>query len=70
MKKITQEFRAKSLKDLEKEVFNLREEIGKSRLESKVREQKNTNLIHKKKKKLAVILTIISEKKETERLKI
>lgn len=69
MKKLTKELKSKSLVELEKEVNILREEIAKSKLESKVKEQKNTNLIKKKKKKLAVTLTVITEKKEIEKLK-
>jgi len=64
MKKIATELKGKSEKDLLKEGNKLSEEIAKLKLESKVNPAKDTNLIFKKRKKLAVILTLINERKE------
>lgn len=65
MKKLTKQYREKSLKELEKEVTILREEITKMKLNQKVSPPKDVNLLFKKKKQLAVLLTVMSEKKET-----
>lgn len=70
MKKETKELKSKSLSELEKQAQSLREEIAKLKLEIKVNPAKDTNLLRKKRKKLAAILTIIAEKKETEKLKV
>lgn len=66
MKKSTKELQSKSIKELEALSQTLHEEIAKLRLEEKVNPVKDTNVIHKKKKRLAVILTIISQKKDLE----
>ena len=70
MKKTVTEFKSKTLGDLEKETQKLRLEIAKLKLESKVNPQKDTNLVFKKRKRLAVILTLISEKGISEKLKL
>lgn len=64
MKKLTKELNDKNLSQLEKDALTLREEINKMLLESKVNPSKDTNLIVKKKKRLAVALTLITQKKE------
>ena len=69
MKKTRTELKNKSLKDLEKEEQKLREEIAKMKLEAKVNPLKDTNALVKKRKRLAVVLTLLSEKKETEAVK-
>ena len=63
MKKIANEFKDKSIEDLEKEEIVLRQEIVKLQLEGKVNPQKDTNMLFKKRKRLAVLLTIKTEKK-------
>lgn len=68
MKKITKEYKTKTRKELEKIVQHLREEIAKLRLEAKVNPPKDTNLLVKKRKTLALILTLISEKKQMEEM--
>ena len=62
MKKNVTELKKKNAKELVKEISLLREEIAKSRSENKVNAVKDTNLIFKKRKKLAVLLTILTEK--------
>ena len=62
MKKITKELQAKSMEDLLKETDVLRGEITKMRLEQGVKPQKDTNIIIKKQKRLAAILTMITNK--------
>lgn len=69
MKKQTTELKDKSIKELEKGELTLRQEIAKSEQELKVSPPKDTNLIWKKKKRLAVLLTVLSEKKEVEKFK-
>ena len=69
MKKKTLELKNKSIIELEKEAENLRQEVAKLRLELKVNPAKDTNILMKKKKIIAVILTLIGEKKEMEKLK-
>ncbi len=69
MKINIKEIREKSIKELEKESQKIREEIAKEKLEEKVKSSKNTNALFIKRKKLAVILTILGEKKEIESLK-
>jgi len=69
MKNKILELKAKSIHELEKEAKDLREEIAKLRLELKVNPPKDTNVLMKKRKQLAVILTIVGEKKEIEKLK-
>lgn len=64
MKKIRSEFKGKSEKDLNKEAMRVREEIARLKLELKVSPQKDTNLIFKKRKRLAVILTLLKENKK------
>lgn len=68
MKKIVAELKQKTVKELLKEVENLRREIAKLKIENKTTPQKDTNLLMKKRKKLAVLLTIIKEKKDLESL--
>ncbi len=69
MKKITNELKGKNVKELERETQKLREEVARLKLESKVNAQKDTNTLTKKRKRLAVVLTVLTEKKEIEKLK-
>lgn len=64
MKKMTQDYIKKSAADIRKEVSELRTTIGKLQLERKVSPQKDVNTIAKNKKKIAVLLTILSSKNE------
>lgn len=66
MKKLTKDLQEKTIIELEKEAQTLRQEIGKLSIERKVRPEKDTNLIFKKKKQLAVMLTLIQEKRDLE----
>lgn len=69
MKKSISEYKDKSVKELEKQEILLREEIGKIAQEFRVSPPKDTNIVFKKRKKLAVLLTVLSEKRELEKLK-
>jgi len=69
MRKIISDLKKKTVKDLEKEVLILRQEIGKLKIEMNVSQQKDTNILFKKKKQLARVLTILSEKRELEAIK-
>ncbi len=62
MKKITKELKSKTIEKLEKEIQEIRSEIAKLYLETKTNPTKDTNLLIKKRKRLAVILTILTEK--------
>jgi len=70
MKKEIKELKQKTIKELEKEINNLRQEIAKLKIEMKVNPPKDTNLLTKRKKKLARLLTVLTEKKEEEKLKV
>lgn len=62
MKKITQDLNEKKVSELEKEAIALRIEMGKMKLEKAANPAKDTNLLSKKKKRLAQVLTILSDK--------
>ncbi|OGK09878.1 50S ribosomal protein L29 [Candidatus Roizmanbacteria bacterium RIFCSPHIGHO2_01_FULL_35_10] len=62
MKKVSSEFKGKSVSDLEKEERKIREEVAKLKLENKVNPPKDSNIIFKKRKRLAVILTLLNER--------
>lgn len=66
MKKIIKTYREKTSKELVKETYLLREEIAKLQLSFKGNPPKDTNLLMKKRKQLAVLLTVLAEKKEIE----
>lgn len=69
MKKIIKTYREKTSKELAKETYLLREEIAKLQLSFKSNPPKDTNLLMKKRKQLAALLTISTEKNEIENLK-
>jgi len=64
MKKITKTYNEKSNKELVKEASLIREEIARLQLSFKSNPPKDTNSLVKKRKQLAVLLTVLSEKKE------
>lgn len=64
MKKITKTYNEKTSKELIKEASSVREEIAKLQLSFKSNPPKDTNSLVKKRKQLAVLLTVLSEKKE------
>jgi ribosomal protein L29 len=68
MKKIA-DFKEKSINELEREITKLREEIAKLKMEVKINQPKDTNLLFKKRKQLARMLTVLTEKKELEKIK-
>lgn len=63
MKKNIKELRSKDEKELLSQAGALRGEIAKMSLETYANKPKNTNLVAMKKKELAVLLTVLSEKK-------
>ncbi|MCX7955734.1 MAG: hypothetical protein N2593_01315 [Patescibacteria group bacterium] len=69
MKKIVKEYKSKTIKELEKEIQSLNQEIAKLKITIKINPPKDTNLLIKKRKKLSILLTILSEKKILESLK-
>ena len=62
MKKLAEKYRKMKLSDLARREQELRKEIAKLRLEFKVSPPKDTNLLGKKRRELAVLLTIKREK--------
>lgn len=68
MRKLTKQYTDKSIQELTAEVQKMRTEIAKLLIEYKVKPQKDTNYIVKKKKELAVMLTLLQEKKDLELL--
>jgi len=64
MRKTTKIYSGKTSKELEKEAGLLREEIAKLKMSFKSNPPKDTNGLTKKRKQLAVLLTLLSEKKE------
>ncbi len=62
MSKLANKYRKMSLKELARREQELRKEIAKLRLEFKVNPPKDTNLLGKKRRELAVIMTIKREK--------
>ncbi|MEK7096886.1 MAG: 50S ribosomal protein L29 [Patescibacteria group bacterium] len=64
MRKITKIYSEKTIKELVKEANSLREEISKLQLSFKSNPPKDSNSLAKKRKQLAVLLTVLSEKKE------
>lgn len=68
MKKSVKELQSKTVKELEKSVNSLHEEVAKLRLQQKVNPSKDTNIVSKKRKMIATLLTVITQKKELETL--
>ena len=58
MKKSTKNYTGKKVEELVREEATLRLEIAKLQLEAKSNPQKDSNMIFKKRKQLAVLLTI------------
>lgn len=63
MSKYTKDVVQKTVQELEKSVGDLRLELGKLTLESSVSQQKNTNTLPNKRKQLAILLTVLAQKK-------
>jgi len=64
MKKLTKELKSKTIDKLKQEAQEIRTEMAKIRLETKTNPTKDTNLLIKKRTRLAVILTNLNEKQE------
>lgn len=62
MKKAVTKITQKTEAELHKELAQLRKEIIKSELERKMAPQKDTNTNMKKRKQIAVILTVLNQK--------
>lgn len=69
MKKTVKQYEEKTVALLLKEAEELKKEIGKMSLEAQTNPQKDTNALMKKRKALAVLLTVLSEKKLLEQAK-
>ncbi len=62
MKKLVEKYRKLGLSDLSRREQELRKEIAKMKLEFKTNPPKDTNLLGKKRRELAIVLTIKREK--------
>lgn len=62
-KKIKDELRNKSLSELQKEIFEKESELAKKKMDLKVGKIKNTSVLRFMSDHLAVIKTILKEKK-------
>lgn len=69
MRKTVKEMREKTIKELQLEAQKLKKEVARGKLEAKVNQPKNTNELFVKRKRLAILLTVLGEKKEAESLK-
>lgn len=69
MKKAVKDYEAKTAAVLAKDAEALRKEIAKLNLEAKSNPQKDTNNLIKKRKQLAVLLTVMNGKKAKESAK-
>ena len=70
MKKYATEFRKQTSGELVKESLKLNNEIKKLKIEWGINKPKNTNIIANKLKRLSVLMTLLGEKKELEKLEI
>ena len=70
MKKYANEFRKQTSAELVKENIKLKNEINKLKIEWGINKPKNTNIISNKLKRLSVLMTILSEKNELEKLEV
>lgn len=68
MRITTKELLEKTIAGLQKEADEIREELARLALSSRVNPPKDTNMLGKKRKKLAVVLTILKQKKDLELL--
>ena len=69
MKKIKKEIQDKSISQLVTQEVTIRQELAKLVVEFKSNPPKDTNTIVKKRRQLAMILAVMGEKKEIEKLK-
>lgn len=67
MKKALKDLATKTIQELRKEEQTIRLELAHAKLENAVHAPKDTNTLMKKRKKLAVILTLLTEKKMQEK---
>ncbi len=67
MKKTVKELQNKTVAELAKQEQVLRDELAKMELNFKANLPKDTNVVKKKKKQLAALLTILTVKKEYEK---
>lgn len=68
MKKDYKKIKNQSIREIEKEIGKLRGNIAKEKLSIKTNPPKDVNALFKKRKLLAVYLTVLTEKRELEQL--
>ena len=64
MKKLVKDYREKTVIELEKEITGLKEEVAKLKLTQRASPVKDTNLLMKKRKQLAALLTVLAQKRQ------
>ena len=64
MKKLVKDYRQKTVIELEKEITGLKEEVAKLKLTQRASPVKDTNLLMKKRKQLAALLTVLAQKRQ------
>ncbi len=64
MRKSIKDIQGKTVKELEKDVVSMQQEITKTVLEMSAQPVKDTNIIKKKRHEMAQMLTILNQKKE------
>jgi ribosomal protein L29 len=69
MKKLVKQYEEKTIALLQKEAGEMRKEIGKLMIEAGTNPQKDTNTLMKKRRSLAVLMTILSRKQLLEATK-
>lgn len=62
-KKDIEKIKDTSIKDLEREAQASKKDIAKSILEYRANPPKDSNTLHKKRERLAILLTVMNEKK-------
>jgi|GEM_PF-5417014 len=67
MKKLTKELKEKTVEELESERKTLLLDISRLGLEKKVKMEKNTNGLRQKKKRLAVVMTLLTGKHQLDK---
>jgi ribosomal protein L29 len=66
-KKQIDELKTKTVDELKVALIDIREEIGKIKTNSSLKQEKNTNILKNKKKEMAKILTFLTMKESMEK---
>lgn len=64
MRKEIQDLTQKAVKELNAEIQKLRDQMAKNRMDLKVNKPKDSNILSKNRRRLAILQTIVSQKRE------